>query len=211
MHSPTHFFISWAVANVAKLERRDRALVTVAGVIPDLDAAGAIAEILTRTSATPLMWFSEYHHVLCHNLGFALAVVAATFAIARRRLVAAGLALATFHLHLLGDILGARGPDGSQWPIPYLEPFSDAWQLSWGGQWYLQAWPNMAITAAMIALAFYLAWRRGFSFVGLVSTRADARFVEALRKRFGEPRAAGDAGPPASRRPPRPPAAVAAP
>lgn len=28
-------------------------------------------------------------------------------------------------------MLGSRGPDGYQWPIPYLSPFSSAVQLSW--------------------------------------------------------------------------------
>ncbi len=27
------------------------------------------------------------------------------------------LVLFSFHLHLLGDLVGARGPDGDQWPI----------------------------------------------------------------------------------------------
>jgi len=44
--------------------------VTLAGVAPDLDGLGAIPEILTRHWAHPLDWFSEYHHVLGHNLGF---------------------------------------------------------------------------------------------------------------------------------------------
>ena len=42
MHMPTHLLMSWGLANAAKLERRDRAIVTVAGIIADLDAAGGI-------------------------------------------------------------------------------------------------------------------------------------------------------------------------
>jgi hypothetical protein len=97
----------------------------------------------------------------------------------------AGLALLSFHLHLLGDVVGARGPDGLQWPIPYLLPFSSAWEITWSGQWALNAWQNFAITGALRAFAFHFAWRRERSPIEIVSPRADAVFVEALRRRFG--------------------------
>jgi len=181
----THFLVSWGVANAAALERRDRAIVTLAGVAPDLDGLGAIPELLTRSSAHPLDWFSRYHHVLGHNVGFALVVTGASFALATKRWKAAALACAAFHLHLLCDVLGARGPDGDQWPIPYLMPFSHAWQWTWSGQWALDGWQNFAITGAMLALMFYLAWARGYSALEMVSLRADGAFVRALRERFG--------------------------
>jgi hypothetical protein len=67
----THYLLSWMVANSAKLARKERAVVTLAGVAPDLDGLGIVPEWLTRNSAHPLNWFSEYHHTLGHNLGFA--------------------------------------------------------------------------------------------------------------------------------------------
>ena len=94
------------------------------------------------------------------------------------------LVFLSFHLHLLCDIIGARGPDGDQWPIPYLEPFSSLPRLIWSGQWALNAWPNMLITAVLIALAVRWAWQRGYSPLEMVSARADAVFVETLRRRF---------------------------
>jgi hypothetical protein len=90
----------------------------------------------------------------------------------------------SFHLHLMADLLGARGPDGDQWPIPYLLPFSNQWQLTWSGQWALNAWPNFAITGTLIAVTIWLARRRGFSPLELFSRRADAVFVSTLRRRF---------------------------
>lgn len=93
----------------------------------------------------------------------------------------------SFHLHLLGDLIGARGPDGEQWPIPYLSPFSTAWHWTWSGQWALNAWPNMAITASVIAFALWSAWKRGFSPLEMISARADRAFVAALRNRFPLP------------------------
>jgi inner membrane protein len=181
----THFLVSWGVANAAALDRRDRAIVTLAGVAPDLDGLGAIPELLTRNSAHPLDWFSRYHHVLGHNVGFALVVLGASLLLARRRWRTVAVACVTFHLHLLCDVLGARGPDGDQWPIAYLLPFSRAWQWTWRGQWPLDGWQNFGITGAALGLMIYLAWARGYSPLEMVSERADAAFVATLRSRFG--------------------------
>ncbi len=180
----THFLAGWLVANAATLDRRERAMVAVAGVIPDLDGLGIVGEVLTRKSSHPLAWWSEYHHVLGHNLGFCLFITALCFLIAKRRWITAGLGFVSFQLHLVGDLIGARGPDGEQWPIPYLAPFSNHWQLTWHGQWALNAWPNMLITAVASAAAIYLAWRRGYSPLEIFSTRANQVFVGAIRKRF---------------------------
>lgn len=179
------------MANVTALERRDRMIVTLAGVAPDLDGLGAIPELLTRNSAHPLDWFSRYHHVLGHNAGFALVLAGASLLLATRRWKTAALACVTFHLHLLCDVLGARGPDGDQWPIPYLLPFSRAWQWTWQGQWALNAWQNFTITGTALALLFYLAWVRGYSPLEMVSQKADAAFVAALRVRIKPGSAAG--------------------
>ena len=128
----THFLAGWLVANVGTLSRRERAAVALAGVAPDIDGLGIVAEVLTRGSARPLTWFSDYHHTL-HNLAFALVVAAVAFAVATRRWKTAALAFLSFHLHLAGDVLGSRGPDGHQWPIPYFAPFSHAWYWQWKG------------------------------------------------------------------------------
>ncbi|MBI1955737.1 MAG: metal-dependent hydrolase [Acidobacteria bacterium] len=187
MNPVTHLLLGWTVANTAALTPRERALVTIAGMVPDVDGLGIVADLMTRNSAQPLEWWGRFHHVLAHNLGFGLGVGAATFCLSSRRWMTASLALLSFHLHLLGDLLGARGPDGDQWPIPYLAPFSHAWQLVWEGQWALNAWPNFVITGVLLILAFYLAWRRAFSPLEMVSFRADQAFVKTLRDRFGCP------------------------
>jgi inner membrane protein len=181
----THFFMGWAVANAApSLDKRERALVTWAGVVPDIDGLGIIADRLTRNSTHPLNWYAEYHHTLCHNLGFALLVGLMVAVLAKQRFKTAVLALLSFHLHLFADLAGARGPDGDQWPIPYLLPFSKSAQWVWSGQWALNAWPNFLITAVLIVLAAILARQRGFSPLEMFSTRADAAFVRTLRMRF---------------------------
>ena len=90
----------------------------------------------------------------------------------------------SFHLHLLCDLLGARGPDGDQWPIPYLKPFSNAVQLTWHGQWALNAWQNFVITGLLLLATFWIAWKHGSSPVELVSDSANESFVSALRRRL---------------------------
>jgi len=182
MSPATHFFSGWVLANAATLSRRERVLVTLACVAPDVDGLGIVADYFTRNSQHPLEWFSTYHHLL-HSLPFALIVTAVSFAVAAQRWKTAGMVFLSFHIHLLEDLWGSRGPDGYQWPIPYLMPFSRAWELSWRGQWALNAWPNFVITISLLMVTLYLAWSRGFSPLGMVSRNADAAFVAALRKR----------------------------
>ncbi len=184
MSPVTHFLVGWTVAGAGDLNRRERAAVAVAGVIPDIDGLGFIAEVFTREWERPLLWFSEYHHILAHNLGFCLLVTGIGFAVAKRRWWTALLVFLSFHLHLLGDLIGGRGPEGYQWPIPYLLPFSDSWQWIWSGQWELNAWPNFVITGSSLAFLFYLAWKQGISPLEMFSGPANRAFVNALRRRF---------------------------
>lgn len=187
MHLITHLVSGWALANAVALERRDRAIVTVAAIIPDIDALGLLVEHTPLHAILPLNWFSEYHHVIAHNVGFAMLMLVWSCIACRRRVAAPLLALVAFHLHLLEDIAGSRGPDGYQWPIPYLLPFSDAVHLTWQGQGAPEAWPNVALTLLLLGLTFRLAWKRGYSPLEMLSRKADARFVETLRMRFGMP------------------------
>jgi inner membrane protein len=193
------------------LTRREKALVVAAAVAPDIDGLGIVPELLTRNTSHPLLWFSEYHHSL-HTLAFALLCTVAAYIIAgpmasgsfsdftfspdirkprpSNRLTpshpgfTALLVFISFHLHLLCDLIGARGPDGDQWPIPYLKPFSNAIQLTWHGQWALNAWQNFAITGALLAATLWIAQKYGSSPVELVSERGNATFVQAIQKRF---------------------------
>ena len=189
MNPITHALTGWCLAeSVPGLSRRGRALVTLAAVAPDLDGLGVIAELATWGSNHPLRWWTDYHHVLCHNLAFAIVLgVVSTVVVDRRRVLVGVLAFVAVHLHILEDLAGSRGPDGYQWPIAYLYPMAGGPQLVWSGQWYFNSWPNLAITIVLLGVTFVLAWRRGESLVGLVSPRGDRVFVQMLRQRFGEP------------------------
>ena len=181
MSPVTHFLSGWMLANVTPFDQRDRAIVALACVVPDVDGLGAIPEVLTKHSAHPLTWFSDYHHML-HNLSFALLVGAAACALATRRWKTALFAFLAFHLHLLEDVAGSSGPNGDYWPLPYFLPFSRlSW--TWGGQWALNSWQNMTITVVLLLMTFWLAWARGYSPLEMVSEKADVAFVGALRQR----------------------------
>jgi inner membrane protein len=196
MSPVTHFFTGWLVASATTvpLTRQEKIFVVAAAIAPDLDGLGLIPELLTRNSAHPLLWFSLYHHSL-HTLTFALVCTLAAFFIDRNATshnhhasaspwLTAGLVFISFHLHLLCDLLGARGPEGYQWPIPYLKPFSNAMELTWHGQWALNGWQNFIFTALLLLTTFWLAWRNGTSPLELISPSANQAFIHALRQRF---------------------------
>ena len=186
MSPVTHMLMSWVATNAARLPKRDRLIVTCAGIVPDIDGLGVVVEYASEKMGNPIPWYTNYHHVLGHNLGFGVLLLLAGFTFAVKRFRTMIMVALVFHLHLLGDIVGSRGPDGYQWPIPYLVPFSDAPQLTWSGQWELNDWPNILLTAVLVMVTFYLAWRRGYSPLEMVSQRADHRFVKSMRRRFGE-------------------------
>lgn len=85
MHPITHLLLGWTVASIARLTHRERAAVTLAGVVPDLDGLGILAEVLTRSWDRPLLWWSDYHHVLAHNLCGGLLVAALSGILANSR------------------------------------------------------------------------------------------------------------------------------
>lgn len=97
MNPVTHFFMGWAVASsVPSLTKKERAFVTWASVVPDIDGLGIVAELATRHSSHPLNWWSEYHHVLGHNLGLALLVTGIAAVWSQHKLKTSLLVLSVF-------------------------------------------------------------------------------------------------------------------
>lgn len=186
MSPVTHFLAGWALAEAASTCPRVRRHVVAAGVVPDLDGLGVVADGLARLAGHPgTAWFERWHHSLLHGLPGALAVAGVSAALGLRGWRAFGLVLASFHLHLLCDLVGSRGPDPADlWAIHYLAPFGGAWEWSWRGQWALNGWPNLVFTAGLIAWALARAVARGASPVSVFHAGWDAVVVTTLRTRF---------------------------
>ena len=179
MNIITHALIGWCAGNRISRQPADVALVTAASLVPDIDAAGALVDLIRGGEAE---LFSAFHHKFGHCLLFCLLLA---FLVWRWR-KSARLALwcaALFHLHLLGDVVGARGPDGFQWPIYYFFPFSE-YSLVWSYQWEINAWPNLVLTVFLIFLFLWQVAVAGFSPLFFFSRTADEKLVLTLRQRF---------------------------
>lgn len=180
----THLLASWIVAANTTDNLRDRRLVTLAGVVPDLDGLGIVIDMANGSFARGnLFYYPEYHHWLGHGLPAALLCSAIMAAIARRKWPVFMLSMLVFHLHLLCDLVGSRGPGPDDfWPIFYFGPFSRNPMWIWKYQWGLDSWPNRILTLILFVWAIWLGIRRGDSFVGVFNRRFDRVFVSVLRK-----------------------------
>lgn len=198
MSPVTHLLGSWIIAVKTTDTPRDCRLVTLAGIVPDLDGAGLALDMIRNAihGGEHFPLYQNYHHYLLHGIagGVVIAVLAA--ALAQRRWRVLLLALAVFHLHLLCDFVGSRGPSPEDlWPIFYLGPFDKDPMWLWKGQWRLDGWQNQTISVGLFGWAMAIAVRTGSSVVGVFSKRFDAHFVRVLRewveklKRSGTPSA----------------------
>jgi hypothetical protein len=153
-------------------------------VLPDADGLVLVLDWINGwMGREPIYLYQRYHHFLLHGLLAGLLLAAVAACLARRRLRVALLTLAVFHLHVLCDFLGSRGPSPADlWPIFYFGPFSTHPMWVWTGQWPLDAWPNRMISLALLAWALALAVKQGHSIVGVFHRRTDAVVVVVLRK-----------------------------
>ncbi|MDR3460121.1 MAG: metal-dependent hydrolase [Verrucomicrobiae bacterium] len=186
-----HLVGSWLVAVATTTNPRDRKLVTLAGVLPDADGLGAVVDVVGSAISgkeNSFHYYQQYHHILLHGWPGAIAVSVVLMFFARQHWRVFLLCLLTFHLHLLCDLVGSRGPDyGDFWPICYSEPLFRHPIWFWKHQWRLDGWQNLTLFALWLAAALWLAVKRGHSFVEMLGERADKIFVQALRKWFRQP------------------------
>jgi len=128
-------------------------------------------------------YYQTYHHLLMHGWPAAM-VVSILFALyAQQRPRVWLLCLLTFHLHLLCDYFGSRGPTvGDSWPICYSEPLFRHPIWFCRHQWKLDGWQNQSIFVVLFLTSLWVATQKGFSLVEAVSSRADKQFVGVLQK-----------------------------
>ncbi len=180
----THLLGSWVIAAHTSNNPRDCRLVTLAGILPDLDGLGLILDLGSRLLGfRPTQFYAHYHHYLLHG-AFGIGLIAislAVFAKCRWRVLL--LALLLGHLHVLCDFLGSRGPSPEDlWPIFYFGPFDKDPMWIWKGQWRLDALPLRLATLALFAWSIHLAFSKRFSVVSTFSPRADSVVISVLEK-----------------------------
>ncbi len=184
MSPSTHLLVSWTVADSLKLTPRDRKLVTWCGLLPDLDSFGIVLDLGNALLGRPeTAYYHLYHHDWTHGLPAAFVIPALLCVIGHQRLRVLLNGFFVFHLHLLCDLAGSRGPAPTDlWPILYLAPLSHHLRFLWKGQWRLDGWQNFTISVALLLIVLVRATRRGYSPVSLFNERADRAFVGVLRK-----------------------------
>jgi hypothetical protein len=114
----THLLASWVIAAKMTDNPRDCRLVTLAGILPDADGLGLVVDIASAgLGYKPTQFYAQYHHYYFHGAIAGVVMAAALGGLARRRWRVALLALLVFHLHLLCDLVGSRGPSPEDlWP-----------------------------------------------------------------------------------------------
>jgi membrane-bound metal-dependent hydrolase YbcI (DUF457 family) len=144
LHFFTHIGLSWIVASLGRLSRKDRWLVLLAGVVLDLDGVG-------------MLWsehaYRQMHRAIGHSLLFGLLVTVLAMLVADTPRRTGALAAAAFLLHLALDVVGTGGA-----PIRFLWPLSD-WTWTYDGHWVLASWQNALVMALTLGAVLLIARR----------------------------------------------------
>lgn len=179
----THLFGSWVIGAKATDNPRDCHLVALAGFLPDADGLGLVLDLANSAlGRKPTHFYASYHHYLLHGAFGAIVITLVLTCFAKQRWRVAILALIVFHLHLLCDFIGSRGPSPEDlWPIFYFGPFDKDPMWIWKGQWRLDGWQNKLVFLFVFVWAIKLTLARGHSVVGIFNRRADAVVVRVLR------------------------------
>lgn len=168
----THAEISWLIANIPKnIGRKERGLILLAGIIPDLDGIAIIFD-------TEL--FAKYHHILCHNVLFGIVIsLLFTFLRTKNKVLVMIFCFIAFHIHILCDLLSS----GPAWAIAYLWPFSNKLYY-FEYHWNLVSWQNFVITLIATFLLFFVAVRCRRTPLEFISKRIDGKVVATIQWRW---------------------------
>lgn len=175
MTIPCHLLIGWHLARWISPEVKARRWIAWAGVVPDLDGVGLVADAVTRRTNL----YEAWHHFAGHNI-FAAVLVAGLAGIFCRSAKVAVWAGVCFHLHLAADLISGRGPDGSGWPVVYFWPLNGT-EIQWSGQWRLDAWPNTVVYLVLLGWMILAVRREGRSPLEMLSARLDRRVIATFR------------------------------
>lgn len=171
MHVPTHIMSGWCVANLFPLTARERVFCMAAASLADLDG-------ITYLFGQEAYW--DYHHIVCHNLAFALSMATALAIFSSRRLLAFFVYLAVAHAHLVLDYYGS----GPGWPIAYGWPFT-GWRWNNPDAWEFNGWQNRAAAGAFLLWVIAIAIVQRRTPVEMLTPALDGRIVTGLRGLVG--------------------------
>lgn len=181
MSPVAHFLISWLSTVEIINERRERAIVTIAGVSPDLDGIGIIPDKVLGTTDL----YIKYHHYLGHSVfsAFFIASIATIFS-KTQKVTVWFLSFTLVHMHIICDIIGSKGPDGYNWPIFYLYPIYPRFELTWKYQWELISWQNQTILVVLMIICIIYAIRKEITFLEVFSKRLDEEAFNMYKRYF---------------------------
>jgi inner membrane protein len=175
----THLLISWLSTVEILKDRRERTIVALTGIAPDLDGLGVIVDKITGTTELYL----KYHHYLGHSLlsVFILATVAA-FLAKSQRVCVWFLSVLVVHAHIICDVAGSKGPDGYQWAVHYLYPFNPEYELTWVHQWELNAWQNHVIMLFLFCVCIFYAKTKKITVLEMFSKKLEQEAFNMYNK-----------------------------
>ena len=164
----THAGVGWALAEAGKSDRRFRAAVFFASVLPDLD--GLLYFFGQRL-------YTAYHHMWTHGLLFSVVVsLVAAWACKTSRLKTLVFTQLAFYSHYVGDYFF------TQWGLYYFWPFSDKMFYFQHAVW-LQHPLNYGLVGMAVLLVAALAVRYKRTPVEVISPALDERIVNMLFRR----------------------------
>jgi hypothetical protein len=171
MHLQTHIMSGWCVANYLPLTARERALSMCAASLADLDGLGIVV-------SKNAYW--NYHHLLCHNLPFAVAISTILAVCSTHRFRAGLIYFALAHLHLVMDYFGS----GPGWPIHYGWPIFKL-DLMNPNAWEFYSWQNISIAFAFFLWVLAIAVTKKRTPLEAIMPDLDRKIVGFLRRAVG--------------------------
>jgi hypothetical protein len=157
----------WCIGNLLPLTARERLFCMIAASAPDLDGLGIVVS---------QHWYARLHHVLGHNLFFAVIVSLVLAILSPRKVLGFVLYCGLFHLHLFMDYWGS----GRDWGICYWWPFRAAgpgnwWMNPYG--WDFYSWQNISAAFLLLLWTVGIAYYRKRTPLELLMPSLDRRLV----------------------------------